>query len=326
MALDAKRARRAGPALLALLLALAACGPLPRPFQPDGKAQSDPPALGESAAVLVLPLEGDAPGETGAAAGQLAEALRALGIAAETEATSGDRLLQGEAEVSADDEGHDAVAIAWQVTDPGGSVIGAFNQVSQLPAGLWGEGQPAAVGSVMARAAQQAAALLRNRRPPTAAGRTARPRLVLLPMESLPGDGAVSLAQALERELSALDYEVGDAVDGDDLLILADLTVEPDSTGTELVSFTWWVVRAEDGADLGKVEQARQLPRGALEGRWGVLAEGIAAGAAEGIIAVIQRRWRASGKASPKRHLVSRFRSSQAYPPAPRRTSESKGH
>lgn len=278
----------------ALLLTLAACGPLPQPFKPDDKDQASLPAVGESAEVLVLDLAGDAPGETADAARQLAEALQALGIDAETNSIAGDRQLGGEVEVTSDDEGHDAVSIAWQVTDPGGSVLGAFNQVSQLPAGLWEQGQPAAVGSVMARAAQQAAALLRSRQPAAAPSRSARPRLVLLPMDDLPGDGAYSLPRALERELSAADYEISWEIQPDDLLILADLTVEPDGAGAELVSFTWWVVRAGDGVDLGKVDQARQMPQGALEGPWGTMAEGIAAGAAEGIISVIRRRWRAS--------------------------------
>ena len=278
----------------AVLLTLAACGPLPRPFKPDDKDQASLPAVGESAEVLVLKLEGDAPGEAAGAARQLAKALQALGIEAETSSAAGDRRLGGEVEVTSDDEGHDAVSIAWRVTDPGGSVLGAFNQVSQLPAGLWEQGQPAAVGSVMARAAQQAAALLRSRQPAAAPSRAARPRLVLLPMDDLPGDGALSLPRALERELSAADYEIGGEIQPDDLLILADLSVEPDGAGSELVAFTWWVVRAGDGVDLGKVDQARQMPQGALEGPWGIMAEGIAAGAAEGIISVIRRRWRAS--------------------------------
>ena len=304
MATRPERRLRLAPVFGALLLILAACGPLPRPFAPDDKDEAALPSVGESAEVLVLGLEGDAPGAGAGAAGQLAEALRGLGIAAETEAATADRLLAGAVSLGSDDEGHDAVSIAWRITDPGGSVLGSFNQVSQLPAGLWSQGQPAAVGSVMARAAQQAAAMLRRRQQAGPSGSAARPRLVLLPIEGLPGDGTYSLPLALERALMAADYEIGWEVEGDDLLILADLRIEPDEAGMELISVTWWVVRARDGSDLGKVDQARQLPKGSLDGRWGVIAEGIAAGAAEGIISVIQRRWRAAREPRRAPHLA----------------------
>ena len=306
MAPPSHRRLRTGLALGALLIALAACGPLPRPFKPDDKDQASLVEAEAGAAVLVLALAGDAPGDPGTAAKLLAESLRDLGIAAETEAERGERTLSGRARLTSAEQAPDAIAISWQITDPSGGVVGSFSQASQLPAGLWAQGQPAAVGSVMARAAQQAAAMLRVQEPGQALGRSAKPRLVLLPMEGLPGDGALSLPRALERALSAADYEIGWEVQAEDLLILADLTITPDTPGTELVSFTWWVVRAGDGVDLGKIEQARQLPQGSLEGRWGIQAEAIAEGAAEGIATIIQRRWRA-GRALPQNDHLARL-------------------
>ena len=226
--------------VIALLLVLGACGPLPRPFIPDSKHDATLSAVGQSAAVLVLPLEGDAPGDSAAATAELVGSLRSLGIAAATDAAAVDRLLLGRASVSRNAEGQDAVAIDWQVRDPSGTTLGAFQQVSQLPGGLWAQGQPAAVGSVMARAAQQAAALLRDRPDPAATSPAKRPRLVLLPIEDLPGDGAYSLPRALERSLTEADYEIGWDIEAGDLLILAEMTAKsrrrrPGTGGLHLV-------------------------------------------------------------------------------------------
>ena len=287
---------RLATVLLIVLFGLTACGPLPRPFKPGGKDGSSLAAYSSAVPVLVLPLEGEKPGDPEAAADRLAAALRDLGVPAGVGATSADQVLSGVAEVIGTQSRGDLIRISWRLDTPEGDALGDFDQVTLLPAGLWQEGQPTAVESVMVRAAQQAATLFEAAPVETEAAeplsRVSRPRLVLLPMDELPGDGGYSLPRALERSLSEADYDIGWDIGEDDLLILGEMVVTPDGRGMEEIALTWWVVRAETGEDLGQVDQANVLPAGLLEGKWGEVAEGIAAGATEGITEIIGSKWR----------------------------------
>ncbi len=113
------------------------------------------------------------------------------------------------------------------------------------------------------------------------------PRLVIVPMEQLPGDGEQSLSRALEIELRAANYEVTSEIDDGDLLIMAEVEVKPAEPGWEDIAITWWVVKASDGKDLGQINQGNLMPAGSLDAGWGPLAEGIARGAVDGIAQLI---------------------------------------
>ncbi len=121
----------------------------------------------------------------------------------------------------------------------------------------------------------------------TAAPDLGGPRLVIVPMEELPGDGEQSLSRALEIELRAANYEVTSEIGDGDLLIMAEVEVKPAEPGWEDVAITWWVVKASDGKDLGQINQGNLMPAGSLDAGWGPLAEGIARGAVDGIAQLI---------------------------------------
>lgn len=280
--------------LLLAIFSMAACGPLPQPFKPGGKDSVTLAPYENAVPVLVLPIVGEAPGDPGAAAARLAEALRALGVPAGSGATAADQVLSGRAEVLGTQARGDLVRISWRLDTPEGEELGGFDQVSLLPAGLWQSGQPAAIESVMVRAAQQALALFEAQplAEPESTAAARGPRLVLLPMDGLPGDGSYSLPRALERALKAADYEIGWDIAEDDLLIMGEVVQRPNGAGLEEIAVTWWVVQADTGEDLGQVDQANVLPAGRLDGSWGEVAEGIAGGAAEGIAEVIRSKWR----------------------------------
>jgi len=281
------------PAILlsAILILLAACGPLPRPFQPDGKDEVDMRNFGEQTDILIEPLSEDEPGWP-AAPDALARALRDYGYRASSRAGVAERVLSGRAVVQALSPDRDEVLIDWELTTIDGEPIASHSQRSELPGGLWLAGQPAAVSSVMAEAAKGLARVM-PKAPPRPEGLALdegpKARLVLVPMELLPGDGALSLTVALENELRAANYEIGWDIEDGDLLVLGDMALEPAEPGWEEVTFTWWVVRASDGQDLGQIDQQNRLPAGSLEGRWGATAQAIAEGAAEGIIDLLRR-------------------------------------
>ena len=361
---------RAWLSILSLALALGACGPLPRPFQPDQKPL--PPAAGpdDPARVLVLPLTGDAPGRPTLAAAALAQALRNQGVSATLENGAAEQVLSGESSVLPAGNGEETIRLTWWLSDLSGRMLDRRDQVASLRGGLWERGQSDAVAGVMTDAARRLAPLLKDRpanalsfrraafpqafqhdranevpaapgtaeslaepkaekqdpndrpsqmpeaseaqdrepsepAPPAQAYRpsgkaetapneaaSVGPRLVLVPMEGLPGDGARSLPRALARELVAAKVPIGTALEDGDLLLLGEVEVVPAEPGWEQVTISWWVVNPSDGKDLGQIDQANLLPSGSLDGPWGGLAQGIAQGAADGIVRLLKEHSR----------------------------------
>ena len=279
---------RSLPLLAGLLCILAACGPLPRPFQPDQKAALAVPGTTGEPDVLVQPITGAGAGDQAAALAALTNALANHNISAAGQSAYPTHLVSGRARLVDLSKDREAVEITWRVQQAEGPELGSFLQRSTLPKGLWAAGHKAAVGSVMARAAGQIAALLPA--PAAETGPPAQPQsLVVLPLEDVPGDGAISLDLAMRSALRGAGYAVSDRVGPNDLLILGDVALRDlDGTWQEL-TVTWFVVAAEDGADLGQIDQQNRIPAGSLDGPWGSTARAIAGGAAEGIAALLER-------------------------------------
>lgn len=288
--------------LLALAVFLAACGPLPRPFQPEDKAL-DLKAMASPPAVLVLPLRQDAPGAPQEAAERLAEALSSLEVDAVAKGRVAEFVLSGAAVVKQLPRGRESVAIAWTLSEPEGQEVGGYDQRSELPAGLWQAGQAGAIAAVMSEAAPAIATLTRQAkaaadRAATAAVATSDDaagavpneansadwHLVVLPPDSAPGDGSDSLPQALEAELRAAAIPLADEAGDNDLVVKSDVDLGPAVNGWQDIRIAWVLVRASDGTDLGQIEQENRVPAGSLDGSWGPTAQAIARGAAGGLV------------------------------------------
>lgn len=267
---------------------LAACGPLPRPFRPEEKTALAVPGTTGEASVLVEPVAGQASGDPAAAQRALTSALGNHNIQAAGRTAFPTHVVSGQARLFDVSDDREALEITWRVRRADGPELGSFLQRSTLPKGLWSAGHKAALGSVMARAAGQLAELLPA--PATPASAPAQPQaLVVLPLEDAPGDGAISLQLALRRALRSSGYAVSDQVGANDVLILGDVTLRDlDDTWQEF-TVTWFVVAAEDGADLGQIDQQNRVPAGSLDGPWGATAQAIASGAAEGIADLLGR-------------------------------------
>ncbi|MGF1610984.1 MAG: hypothetical protein ACFCUQ_16390 [Kiloniellales bacterium] len=281
--------------LLSLLAVLTACGPLPQPFQPEDKEALDLAAYSNLAAVLVLPLEAEtpraAPGNPRQASEAMAAALSGLGLPAATRAPLAEHLLAGRVSLGLLANGHDAIDIVWELRDTGGTRLAEHRQRSELPAGLWQAGQAAAVASVMAEAAPALAALKRQADEAEAAAIAppAERHLVILAPEDAPGDGRESLRRALVATLRGADVPVSDEIGDTDLLVLCTVELSPAGPDWQELRLTWQLVRASDGADLGRIEQESRIPAGSLDGPWGRIALDIARGAAEGLIDLLNR-------------------------------------
>lgn len=281
-------------ALLGALLGvlLAACGPLPRPFLSEGKDLTDLQALDLRSRIVVLPLKADlAPEQRAQASEVLATALREASVPATTEGDpTRSRWLDGRAVVQRLNYREDEVLVYWELGEPDGRRIGNYSQRNVLPHGVWQGGLPEGIATVMGEAAGPIADLVR---PPTIeeAPIPGFPdaNVVLLPMDALPGDGPVTLRNALMRELLAAGLPMAEIINSEDLLVFGDIELGPDRGGVQMIEIIWYVIRASDNQELGQINQGNRIQTGSLNGPWGPTANAIAKGAAVGLLELLEQ-------------------------------------
>lgn len=276
--------------LLAVLL-LAACGQLPRPFQPVDKSGNELLRLKDRAGIVVRPVLRDAPGRPAEAAEILATKLRERNLPASTrDLGRASRVLTGRAAVLGLPAGREEVMVYWELRDASSGRVGAYAQRTELAPGAWRSGDPESVGKVMDDAATVIAAMVQGAPVKSAAlPEVPRKRLEIVPMQGLPGDGAASLSRALTVALRAADLPLAERPGDGEILIVCNVVLGPAQGSWQEVKVNWAVIRASDGSELGRIDQQNRVPLGSLNGPWGPAAHGIAEGAALGIKELVER-------------------------------------
>ncbi len=274
---------RALLALLALLI-VAACQPLPRPFENQAKEANELLTLANRGGVVVMPVEG-APNPS-AFAEAIAEELRRLDVAATTRIGGSSNLrLSGRAQlVGAADGGRAELSLSWNLVRANSAVVGGSPSTWRVPSDSWANGSPETMRAVAALAAPELVDLIEGGRPVTQSG----PALVVWAVDGAPGDGAVSLKAALERTLKRAGYRVLPDLAEDSLVVSGAIRVQPASSGRQRVNIVWAIL-GSDGAELAQIEQENVVNAGLLDGPWGEIARQIAAAALEGINEVIDQ-------------------------------------
>ncbi len=273
---------------LALLLALAGCGSLPRPFQGAPGATAlrlvqPPPAR------LAVPPPMAAMLPDAASAGYavaLAAALRDSEVPAVTEpARRGDWSLSVSAELRGDQ-----VLPSFSVLDPSGLVKGT---VAGLPvdAAQWAAGAlPALQRSAKASAPNIAVLLTRiesERQQSDPNSLVNRPaRVVVHDVTGAPGDGNRQLSRQMRLQLPKLGEIVQDSEDGADYLVACQVQLADGGKGVQRVEIQW-IVSDMQHRELGRVVQLNEVAPGTLDQMWGDVALVVAQEAAGGIRDVI---------------------------------------
>lgn len=249
---------------LALIAGLAACGPLPRPFQSDkaNELVTDQKAL---APISIAPIAGQ-PGLAAA----LTRALDEQEIAATTSGEGHFSSLTGHI---GGDEGKPV--LVWQLADGDGHVFGEVRQP------LEGD-----VRMLAAAAAQQIADFLRGI--DSGATDLANGPHVFFQGLSAPRDiDGQSLARAMGRALTGEGMIID--TKSPTYLISGHMRVTPAAEGQDVVALEW-VVKTSDGQEMGRVNQASPVPRGRLLGPLTALAREIAEAGASGVAQVIRQK------------------------------------
>ncbi len=279
-------------AILALLagLLIAACQPLPRPFEDQAKEANDLLTLANRSGVTVLPIEG-AP-DPAAFAEAIASQRRRLDVPATTRTgPSGTLRLGGRVQIGRADGPRDELSISWRLVRADGGVLGGRPGSWLVPRDAWASAASETMREIAELAAPELAELIEGDRPVSKPG----PALVVWAVDGAPGDGSVSLKLAVERALKRAGYRVLPGLGEDSLVVSGAIRVQPAGAGRQRITVVWSVLDA-DGAELGQVDQENVIQAGLLDGAWGEIARQIAGAAIDGIAEVVdQVRTKAPG-------------------------------
>lgn len=278
--------------LLILALGLTACGPVPRPFQQQDKVSIDLRAPTTRAPLRVAAPGGEPPGNPQRFALHFAEQLLERGIAAEPDwftLSNAPPLeihrMAGTASVNTASDGNERVDLAWRLLLPDGRETAIAPTQLLLPAGAWKAGDEeglADAAEISAAAAARALGAMPEleRVEDASVGQ----RLVLLPIEGAPGDGAESLERAILRALGERKVPLAALPEEQDLLLWCEVTVSEPRGPWQFVEINWRVERASDFAEIGTVTQENRVPVNSLVGPWRDAAAHIAQAAADGVV------------------------------------------
>ncbi len=267
-----------------LLLLLAGCGNLPRPFQgaPGATAMrlAQPPPARLAVPAPDNALLPDAAGRELAAS--VAESLQAQEVpAVAATPRAGDWRL-----IVTADRRMNAVVPVYTVENPKGESRGNA-EGKPVPLAAWAAGEPATFRQAAVDAAPGIAALLtrieaaRQRSDPNSL--LNRPAKVdVADVEGAPGDGNQQLTRQMRDKLSKLGSLVQDTPNGADFLVEGHVRMVPEGGGQQRVEIQW-VLKAPNGDERGRVVQLNEVPSGSLDHYWGDVAVVVADEASGGI-------------------------------------------
>jgi hypothetical protein len=274
-------------AVAALALLVAGCQPLPHPFEDDRPAPRAPiMSLRNTTSVAVAPVAGLDPDARDQLAAAMASALLDLDVLASAESSSrGSFSLLGTAR-----ESGSAVTVDWRLVDPGGHALGQSSGTAPVSLSAINHGDAAALKSLALAAAPNVAKLFQDDLPTAPSETTPLRQVVVLPVTGAPGDGRDALKLAMTAALTHAKLTV--IPDGPsaskNLAVVGSVALDRPQNGQQHIAITWALMDA-GGKQLGVVKQENAVPQGSLDGRWGDVANLVAAAAAPGILAIIEK-------------------------------------
>ena len=278
-------------ALGLLALAVAACQPLPQPFQPAATKKSANPLLNlpDRSGIVVRPVQG-MPADSGSAlAQQMAIALLDRNLPAFTERGNTSSLeLTGQAIATPLNGMRSEIRVIWQVSDPNGIQRGEHALDIATRKAAWTQGSPTLLREIAQKSAGKIAEIIQGpEERDRTAGRVKR-TLHVWKIDGAPETAGALLRSELETALRRAALRVSSGMRDDSLVIVGIVTLAPPPSGTPAPEEQRelgleWTVMSPDGREFGKLHQKNTVAADALENEWPSIARGIALGAAEGI-------------------------------------------
>jgi hypothetical protein len=275
--------RGAIPAVLALLLA--ACQPLPHPFEPETKGINPLLQLKEGLGVTVMPVAGVPTALGYRLSTAIAAAFRDAEIPAAVEVGNrGSFVVMGSAKTIAASRLEETLEIEWDVAAPSGQLLGNYVQQERLPLGQSAGPTPAHLAEIAQRGVAQLVGLVRDDMP------VARMTegIAIGAIDGAPGDGGDSLRNAFEFVLRQSGIPVARPEHGEAVTLVGAVEVTPPADGKQKVAIRW-VLLMPDGSEIGDVKQENAVPAGSLDHHWGNTALLVAEAAYDGIISLYEK-------------------------------------
>lgn len=272
---------------LAALALLAACQPLPQPFQPTAADKGSVVALlpQDTHGVAVLEVTGLPTALSGPLRAAVAQALRDEDIPAAVDiAHRGAILLRGEATLVPLSPQEEELQITWFLVPPEGGSVRSFLRRDALPRGQ-AQAPSAPLLDRMARGVTTALLPMLSAAANEAQGVRG---VTIWGIDGAPGDGRVALKRSLEFILKDNGVRVVDAETPEALVVTGNVTLGKPINGQQTIQLRW-VLHLPDGTELGTVEQENQIPAGSLDKTWGEAALFAAEGAFEGLAALLEK-------------------------------------
>ncbi len=264
-------------AAAAAALLLAACGPLPRPFEADDKGANPLLRLADEGGVVVPPAFGLADEPARALAEALAATLRELDVPANVRTGNPQSLILDLQYETAGGRGR----VAANLVDPRGNLVAEPRAEAPPPA------RPDDPAAWAAFARPIAKALVEAMKPDAVAAMEL-PALLVGAVSGAPGDGGHALARSLAFHLQRAGARVVDARAPDVLAVSGEVTVGDVSAETKRVAVRW-LVRDAAGTELGRVDMQNPVPARLVDRQWSELAYDIAGASVDGILDIAER-------------------------------------
>lgn len=271
--------------IVAAGLIIAACQPLPRPFQPEPGEPTSALSAPPSGRVVVVP---PVPGAPPSLSEKVAAALRAAEIPATTTPGHRDSYVLTGTLTDERVEGEKAVEVVfvWRLKTGAGTDVGVFQQNIILPRESWAKADTGIIAAIAENAAGQTASYILPPAPKEAV-KPEKPPILLGRIEGAPGDGATALTDAIRVALRRAAVPLAEAP-GDGIFELrGTVNVTRAAAATDMVALQW-SLHDQAGKEIGVISQENTVPSGRLNRAWRELALDMADGASQGILALIE--------------------------------------
>jgi hypothetical protein len=272
---------------LGVLALLAACQPLPQPFQPSAQEKGAAVAMlpKDTHGISILEISGLPSALSGPLRAAIAQRLRDEDIPAAVDiGHRGAFLLRGEASLTPLSPQEEEVQIAWFLVPPDGGDVRMINRRDAIPRG---QAQNPTIPQLDRIARGVTTALVPMLNPTVAEAQGVR-GVSVWGVDGAPGDGKLALKRALEFILRENGVPIVERDTPEALVVSGTVSLAKPVSGVQLIRLRW-VLLMPDGSELGTVEQENQIPAGSLDNNWGEAAIFAAEGAFEGLAALLEK-------------------------------------
>jgi len=273
---------------------LAACGQLPRPFQPPPEASSNP-LVTEAAArgVFVQPLDGVSRPMSKLLADSVVEGFLVRGIRATTNPDANSRYrLKGVARINKDDPSLPyVVLITWTLFDYAGNRVGSEVEGVFGSRRDWDFGSPEVIAEVGENAPEIISAMIgEDEKIKEKEHQPVKPRLAgiwINPVTNAPGDGNRSLSRAIKAVIQGDGIPLARERRFAEFVLDGNVHVGDPENDLQRVEIVW-TVSTTDRREIGRATQKNLVEAGTFSGAWGEVATIVAEAALEGIQGVLR--------------------------------------